>query len=94
VKKLKVNEGAREKTKSEEGLTPPRARRQREEACLHAVKKGPGDSVQHVRGADEERLAHVHGGVDVVVAERVVLRGVKKLQKRRGRIALSKTTAC
>ena len=48
---------------------------------LHAVKEGARDGVEGVGRADEKGLAHVHGGVNVVVRKGVVLRRVKQLKE-------------
>ena len=54
---------------------------------LHPVEERPGDRLGHVPGGDEEDLREVELDVEVVVAERVVLRRVEHLEERRGRIA-------
>ena len=54
---------------------------------LHPVEQRPGDRVGDVRGRDEEDLGEVELDVEVVVAERVVLRRVEHLEQRRGRVA-------
>ncbi|GKT85280.1 LOW QUALITY PROTEIN: hypothetical protein Ct61P_03130 [Colletotrichum tofieldiae] len=55
---------------------------------LHAVEKGSRDGVRHVGGADEEDLGQVDGDVHVVVQERAVLLGIKKLEQGRRGVAL------
>ncbi len=54
---------------------------------LHAVAQRPGDRVLDVGGADEEDAGEVERHVQVVVGERVVLRGVEHLEQGRGGIA-------
>ena len=54
---------------------------------LHPVEQRPGDRVGHVRRRDEDDLGKVELDVEVVVAERVVLRRVKHLEQRSGRVA-------
>ena len=54
---------------------------------LHPVEQRAGDRVGDVRGRDEEDLGEVELDVEVVVAERVVLRRVEHLEQRRGRVA-------
>jgi hypothetical protein len=54
---------------------------------LHAVEQRPGDALDEVRGGDEEHLGQVELDVEVVVAERVVLRRVEHLEQRGRRIA-------
>ena len=54
---------------------------------LHAVEQRPGDRLRHVRGRDEEDLGEVDLDVEVVVAERRVLRGVEHLEQRGGGVA-------
>ena len=54
---------------------------------LHAVEQRPGNGVGDVGGRDEEHLRQVELDVEVVVAERVVLRRVEHLEQRRRRIA-------
>ena len=48
---------------------------------------GPGDRVGEVRGGDEDDLGEVELHVEVVVAERVVLRRIEHLEQRRGGVA-------
>ena len=50
---------------------------------LHAVQQRPGDRLGHVGRGDEHDLGEVELDVEVVVAERVVLRGVEDLEQRR-----------
>ena len=54
---------------------------------LHPVEQRAGDRVGDVRGGDEEDLGQVELDVEVVVAERVVLRRVEHLEQRRRRVA-------
>ena len=54
---------------------------------LHAVEQRAGDRVGDVRGRDEDDLGEVELDVEVVVAERVVLRRVEHLEQRRRRVA-------
>ena len=54
---------------------------------LHAVEERPGDRLGNVGGRDEDDLRQVELDVEVVVAERVVLRRVEHLEQRRGRVA-------
>ena len=54
---------------------------------LHAIEERAGDRLGHVPGRDEEDLREVELDVEVVVAERVVLRRVEHLEQRRGRVA-------
>ena len=55
---------------------------------FHAVAKRAGDRVEHIRGGDEHDPAEVERHPEVVVAEAVVLLGIKHLQHRGGRVAL------
>ena len=48
---------------------------------------GAGHGVEHVGGGDEHDLGQVEVELEVVVAERVVLRRVEHLEQRRGRVA-------
>ena len=48
---------------------------------------GPGIGVEHVGGGDEQHVGQVEVDLEVVVAERVVLRRVEHLEQRRRRIA-------
>ena len=48
---------------------------------------GPGDGVEHVGGGDEQHVRQVEVDLEVVVAERVVLRGVEHLEQRRRGVA-------
>ena len=50
-------------------------------------RSGPGIVVQHVRGADEERVREVVRDLEIAVDERVVLLRVEHLEQRRRRIA-------
>ena len=54
---------------------------------LHAVEQRPGDGLDHVGRRDEQHLRQVEVDLEVVVAERVVLRRVEDLEQRRGRVA-------
>ena len=54
---------------------------------LHAVEQRPRDRLGDVRGRDEDDLREVELDVEVVVAERVVLRRVEHLEQRRRRVA-------
>ena len=54
---------------------------------LHPVEQRPRDRVGDVRGRDEDDLGQVELDVEVVVAERVVLRRVEHLEQRRRRVA-------
>ena len=59
----------------------------RESDDLHAVAERRDDRVLDVRGGNEDHLREVVGNLEVVVAERVVLLGVKDLEERRARVA-------
>ncbi len=54
---------------------------------LHPVEQRLRNRLQGVRRGDEEHVGQVQVEVQVVVAERVVLRRVQHLQQRRGRVA-------
>ena len=54
---------------------------------FHPVEQRPRDRVGDVRGRDEDDLRQVELDVEVVVAERVVLRGVEHLEQCRRRVA-------
>ena len=54
---------------------------------LHAVEQRAGNRLGHVRRRDEQHLGQVQLDVEVVVAERVVLRRVEHLEQRRRRVA-------
>ena len=54
---------------------------------LHPVEERAGDRLGHVPGGDEDDLGEVELDVEVVVAERVVLRRVEHLEQCRGRVA-------
>ena len=54
---------------------------------LHAVEQRAGDRLGHVRGRDEQDLGQVEVDLEVVVAERVVLRRVEHLEQRARRVA-------
>ena len=48
---------------------------------------GGGTGIEHVRRADEQHLRQIERHVEIVVAERVVLLRVQRLEQRRGRVA-------
>ena len=54
---------------------------------LHAVQERAGDRLRDVGGRDEQDLREVELDVEVVVAERVVLRRVEHLEQGRARVA-------
>ena len=54
---------------------------------LQAVQQRPGDRLEHVGRGDEEHIGEVEVDLEVVVAERVVLRRVEDLEQRGRRIA-------
>ena len=54
---------------------------------FHAVEERAGNRLGHVPGRDEEHLREVELDVEVVIAERVVLRRVEHLEQRRRRVA-------
>ena len=54
---------------------------------LHPVEQRPGDRVGLVRGRDEDHVGEIDLDVEVVVAERRVLRRVEHLEQRGRRIA-------
>ena len=54
---------------------------------VHAVEQRPGHRVEHVGRGDEHDLGQVEVELEVVVAERVVLRRVEHLEQRRRRVA-------
>ena len=54
---------------------------------LHPVEERGRDRLGHVGRRDEEDLGQVEVDLEVVIAERVVLRGVEHLEQRRRRIA-------
>ena len=54
---------------------------------VHPVEQRSGDAVGHVGGGEEHDLRQVEVDLEVVVAERVVLRRVEHLQQGRRRIA-------
>ncbi len=54
---------------------------------LHPVEERARDRLGHVPGREEEHLREVELDVEVVVAERVVLRGVEHLEQRRRGVA-------
>ena len=58
---------------------------------LHAVEQRRGDGLQHVRGRQEEHVRQVEVELQIVIAERVVLRGVEDLEQRRRGIATEAT---
>ena len=54
-------------------------------AYLHTVPQRRGNSLQHVRRAEEQHLREIERALDVVIAERVVLFGIEDLEQcRRG----------
>ena len=54
---------------------------------LEAVEQRPGDRLEHVGGGDEQHVGEVEVDLQVVVAERVVLRRVEHLEQGRRRVA-------
>ncbi len=54
---------------------------------LHPVEQRARDGLDHVGGGDEQHPRQVEVDLEVVVAERVVLRRVEHLEQRRGRVA-------
>ena len=54
---------------------------------LQPVEQRPGDRVEHVGGREEQHVGQVEVDLEVVIAERVVLRGVEHLEQRRRRVA-------
>ena len=58
---------------------------------LHAVEQRRVDRAELVRGRDEEHARQVERNLEVVIAERVVLRRVEHFEERRRRIALEPT---
>ena len=54
---------------------------------LHPVEERPRDGLGHVPGGDEDDLGEIELDIEVVVAERVVLRRVEHLEQCRGRIS-------
>ena len=54
---------------------------------LHAVSQRAGDGVEDVRGGEEEHVGQVEVDLEVVVAERVVLRRVEHLEQGGRRVA-------
>ncbi len=54
---------------------------------LHPIEERAGDRLRHVPGRDEEDLGEVELDVEVVVAERVVLRRVEHLEERGRRVS-------
>ena len=54
---------------------------------LHAVEQRAGDGLEHVGGGEEQHVGQVEVDLEVVVAERVVLRRVEHLEQRRRRVA-------
>ena len=53
---------------------------------LEAVQERAGDGLEHVRRGQEQHVGQVEIDLEVVVAERVVLRGVEHLEQRRRRV--------
>ena len=60
---------------------------------LHAVEQRRRDGVGDVGGGDEHHVAEVELDLEVVIAERVVLRRVEHFEQRRGRVAAPATGA-
>ena len=60
--------------------------RQRDD--LHAVAQGARDIREAVRRDDPKNLGEIEGKLDVMIAERRVLRGIEHFEERRRRIAL------
>ena len=54
---------------------------------LHAVEESPRNGLGHVPGGDEHDLGEVELDIEVVIAERMVLRRVEHLEQGRGRIS-------
>ena len=54
---------------------------------LQPVQQRAGDGLEHVRGREEQHVRQVEVDLEVVVAERVVLRRVEHLEQRRRRVA-------
>ena len=54
---------------------------------LHAIQQRTGNGVGHVGGRDEQHVRQIELDVEVVIAERVILRRVEHLEQRRRRIA-------
>ena len=54
---------------------------------LQPVEQRPGDGVEHVGRGEEQHVRQVEVDLQVVVAERVVLRGVEDLEQRGRRVA-------
>ena len=54
---------------------------------LHAVEQRRRNRIGDVRGRDEQHLREIELDVEIVIAERVVLRRVEHLEQRRRRIA-------
>ena len=54
---------------------------------LHPVQQRAGDGLDHVGGGQEQHVGQVEVDLQVVVAERVVLRRVEHLEQGRGRVA-------
>ena len=60
---------------------------------LHAVEQRAGDRVGDVRRRDEHDVGEVELDLEVVITERVVLRGIEHLEQRRRRITRPATGA-
>ena len=54
---------------------------------FHAVQQRRRHGVEHVGGADEQHLRQIERHVEIVVAERVVLLRIERLEQGRGRVA-------
>ncbi len=54
---------------------------------LHAVAQRIGNGVELVGGGDEQHLRQIELHVEVVVAERIILLRIERLQQRRSRVA-------
>ena len=55
---------------------------------LHAVKQGAGDSIECVGCSNEQTVGKIKWKLYEVVAEGLVLLGVKHFKQRRGRVAV------
>ncbi len=54
---------------------------------LHAIAQRLGNRIEHVRGGDEEHFRQIERNVEIVVAERGILLGIKSFQQRRTGVA-------
>ena len=54
---------------------------------FHPVEQRPGNRIRHVGGRDEQHVRQIELDIEVVILERMVLRGVQHLEQRRRRIA-------